>query len=1186
MRIFWIIFCTLATISLYSQPAGRINPQRDIQQATHNGKPIRFGGNPVAGSYLMTDSIGRLNYVKDSLAYSGDTIFIIKKDIVTGAVFGIDTTLLTGVGIQSLAKTNDSLEIVGGNKVRRDVVTVDDISEINGNFPVGTIIQTRGFTTPGDGAGATYKVSGSSIWTPDDTTVFLRNSKYIELQPINNSYDIRWFGAKTSGDAYYPLQKAINYAYGENKVKIPAGNFSYSQTLTFGNRGINLEGVGSHDADVIQSILTYTGTDDAISVGAGFTSGESKIRFANFALKGNASAIHGFDLDFVTHGGLVQNDHIENVRIENFTNSGSYAIYATRTYTLVADMLYIENCDGGIYLGQETVRAQIKDSWIRNIANHAIHSTYSGQPTVSGGVIDHTGTPAVTQRGVYMAAGSVMNLDNIHFEGNYMHVEAVSGARAFITQCRWNSQDVNSVFANGAKIKMIGNFLPDNVGVTVGLGTEWIGDLQGNHLIPTITANNPVGFATYNYVDGSSGAFLLEDYSVPGLPDGEFTLEFLDDSVTLNHATSGSLGSRIVLAGNMPFKGHMGDKITLIKRENSAGTAYIVETGRQRASNIIEVQARTYALSKGESGLTFNNNFATDTVEFVLPGSSLQDDEPVFTFVKEVSQVILISTNTGRGIIGGSVSGSTIELQSGSVTLQLDSLYYRPIAHTGNYVHKGSGLASGYDRGVFSGVPWGVIEDTLNIPTYAIGDRLTYTVAGNKALGNVSQLTYNGTAAANSRRIDLNSDNFARVQLGVGLETPSTSNRAHIAGIGDLTFPTANALSILGYRHGGTYASKTDLTNATAALIGITAYGWRNNAVRSAAGISFSGANVMSTNGYSGVIGFAVSDGTTYSRRMTLHRNGDLYLGLGLGTVEPDATTSKLLIRGDGTTTGNLFLAEDSGGTDRFSIKDNGETIVGSNDNGTYSFQVDGTSYFHDNVTINANAIIDAGDLYWSSSELLIGGGSDEGNYKLQVAGSTYLSGYVTHENGAYDLYGTQSYYNTSVPSSVPDGASVWARDVTAGQSELFARGETGNAEQITGLTRILNADANSTSTSYAAISDLTFNVEAGKKYVIRGFVRTTSIPLGGIKVNLDGSSTVTSLLLYFNENRATPTTALGTAIFSTATTETDRAIELFGTVVVDTAGTLGLQFGQVDADGGTTTIGAGSYLELKPTTN
>jgi extradiol dioxygenase family protein len=39
--------------------------------------------------------------------------------------------------------------------------------------------------------------------------------------------------------------------------------------------------------------------------------------------------------------------------------------------------------------------------------------------------------------------------------------------------------------------------------------------------------------------------------------------------------------------------------------------------------------------------------------------------------------------------------------------------------------------------------------------------------------------------------------------------------------------------------------------------------------------------------------------------------------------------TAKLQVRGDGTTTGNLFLAEDSAGTDRFSVLDNGE-IYGS----------------------------------------------------------------------------------------------------------------------------------------------------------------------------------------------------------------------------------------------------------------
>jgi hypothetical protein len=403
----------------------------------------------------------------------------------------------------------------------------------------------------------------------------------------------------------------------------------------------------------------------------------------------------------------------------------------------------------------------------------------------------------------------------------------------------------------------------------------------------------------------------------------------------------------------MPFKGHKGDRITLIKRENSSGIAYIVETGRQRASNIISVQSRTYNVSRGESGLTFNNNYSSDTVEFVLPMNHLADDEPIFTFVKESSQVLIISAGS-RAIPGASLGSSSVELKSGSVTFQADSLFYRPIAQTGIYVHLNPSVA-GYERGILAGIPYTQIADSLGLSPYTSGDRIAYTTAGNTKLSNNADFTYNATAGANSRYGRMQNGSFAGLEWGIG-HSVFGSNRSTITGFSDETFSsTRPALGVYGIVHGGTFSSKTNITDGDAQLNSFYGYGWRNGSARAAAGILLQGANASSTNGYAASIGFNTSDGTTFARRATVHRNGDFYIGNGLPTVEPEATSSKLLIRGDGTGTGNALLIEDSGGTDRLIVKDNG--IINASSLPTYA----------DDTAAGSGGLV-AGDLYRTST--------------------------------------------------------------------------------------------------------------------------------------------------------------------------------------------------------------------------
>ena len=131
---------------------------------------------------------------------------------------------------------------------------------------------------------------------------------------------------------------------------------------------------------------------------------------------------------------------------------------------------------------------------------------------------------------------------------------------------------------------------------------------------------------------------------------------------------------------------------------------------------------------------------------------------------------------------------------------------------------------------------------------------------------------------------------------------------------------------------------------------------------------------------------------------------------------------------------------------------------------------------------------------------------------------------------------------------------------------------------------KILSSAVNSTSTTYAVVTDLTVDVINGESYIIDGFLDIDA-SAGGIKVTLDGTATasVVSLSSIFIGSifSLAVASALGADVFNTAFARTDYRIIIDGIITASASGTMGIQFAQVDADGGTTTISPGSYIKL-----
>lgn len=177
----------------------------------------------------------------------------------------------------------------------------------------------------------------------------------------------------------------------------------------------------------------------------------------------------------------------------------------------------------------------------------------------------------------------------------------------------------------------------------------------------------------------------------------------------------------------------------------------------------------------------------------------------------------------------------------------------------------------------------------------------------------------------------------------------------------------------------------------------------------------------------------------------------------------------------------------------------------------------------------------------------------------------------------------------TAPTSSPADTTELWTSDVATGQNNLYTRNEAGKVEQITGLADRVSSQFDKTNQTLADITGLSHDVEAGKAYAFEAMLYTTSSSSGGIKSAIAGTATATSII-YESLTIQTGTTVATTASRSTAlagtvanvTAVTVATVMIKGTIVVNAAGTLTVQFAR-NAASGTSSVLVGSTFILKP---
>jgi glycerol-3-phosphate dehydrogenase len=136
------------------------------------------------------------------------------------------------------------------------------------------------------------------------------------------------------------------------------------------------------------------------------------------------------------------------------------------------------------------------------------------------------------------------------------------------------------------------------------------------------------------------------------------------------------------------------------------------------------------------------------------------------------------------------------------------------------------------------------------------------------------------------------------------------------------------------------------------------------------------------------------------------------------------------------------------------------------------------------------------------------------------------------------------------------------------------------------GTVRVATQFDKTSDATLANVTGLSVNVEASRTYRFKARLYTTSNSSGGVKAAIGGTATATAIIYEaITHNGAavsaqTRATSLGTAVGG-VTAVTAALIEIEGTIAVNAAGTLTVQFAQNASNGTASSVLVGSYFEV-----
>jgi len=163
-----------------------------------------------------------------------------------------------------------------------------------------------------------------------------------------------------------------------------------------------------------------------------------------------------------------------------------------------------------------------------------------------------------------------------------------------------------------------------------------------------------------------------------------------------------------------------------------------------------------------------------------------------------------------------------------------------------------------------------------------------------------------------------------------------------------------------------------------------------------------------------------------------------------------------------------------------------------------------------------------------------------------------------------------------------------------------YGDGSTGSAKQgyqqingiatiIGGMKRVSSDFAKTSDTTLANITGLSINAAASRTYLFEAILYTTSNVAGGVKFAIAGTATATSIVyqavLWDGVGTATAVgTSRAAALATTVgdvTAVTTAYVRITGTITVNAAGTLTVQFAQNASNGAASTVLRGSTFNV-----
>lgn len=296
---------------------------------------------------------------------------------------------------------------------------------------------------------------------------------------------------------------------------------------------------------------------------------------------------------------------------------------------------------------------------------------------------------------------------------------------------------------------------------------------------------------------------------------------------------------------------------------------------------------------------------------------------------------------------------------------------------------------------------------------------------------------------------------------------------------------------------------------------------------------------------------------------------------------------------------GNLQVRRSTSATDLFTVNTNG--VASAFDRFSSGQFVDANGKYRLAASTALGLELgSARQISWNTTDG-IGGTQDirlirSGAGTLRIAGATTDAANVLIGTSAGAIgtsgAGVLAFTLSTAPTTSPtDTVQAYSNDAAAGAHELYTRNEAGEINRLSGLAaRNSSSFAKTSDTTLANITGLTRNVEASRVYAFRAYVQTTSGAGGGVKFAVSGTATATSISYEgvlrsdSDDNIAliTRATALDTVVCN-QTSITSGTCEINGTIVVNAAGTLTIQFAQNTSDGSASTVLANQYFQLIP---